>query len=72
MASNEIIEKNKSGDSSLHDWFSKSKSSDGPRMLGFNSVVNTQVNCAKQPTNNNQTKCGSSKMKRNLNKTEED
>ena len=29
MASNELIEKNKSGDSSLHDWFSKSKSSDG-------------------------------------------
>ena len=43
MASNELIEKNKSGDSSLHDWFSKSKSSDG-KLVGFNSVVNTQGN----------------------------
>ena len=38
-----ILEANKSGDNSLHDWFSKSKSSDG-KLVGCNSVVNLQEN----------------------------
>ena len=54
MASNELIEKNKSGDSSLHDWFSKSKSSDG-KLVGFNSVVNTQGNPVPNNWTNHQT-----------------
>ena len=72
MASNELIEKNKSGDSSLHDWFSKSKSSDGKRgwvQLGGKYAGKP---CAKQPGQTTKPKCGSSKMKRNLNKKEED
>ena len=44
-------EENKSGDSSLRDWFSKSKSSDG-KLVGCNSVVNMQEN----PVPNNQDK----------------
>ena len=38
-----VSEGTKSGDSSLRDWFSKSKSSDG-KLVGFNSVVNMQEN----------------------------
>ena len=72
MASNEIIEKNKSGDSSLHDWFSKSKSSDGkPGWVQLGGKYAGKP-CAKQPGQTTKPKCGSSKMKRNLNKKEED
>ena len=46
-----FAEANKSGDNSLRDWFSKSKSSDG-KLVGFNSVVNMQEN----PALNNQDK----------------
>ena len=46
-----VEEANKSGDSSLRDWFSKSKSSDG-KLVGCNSVVNMQEN----PAPNNQDK----------------
>ena len=41
--SDTVLEGNKSGDNSLRDWFSKSRSSDG-KMVGFNSVVNMQEN----------------------------
>jgi len=72
MATNEIIEKNKSGDSSLHDWFSKSKSSDGkPGWVQLGGKYAGKP-CAKQPGQTTKPKCGSSKMKRNLNKKEED
>ena len=72
MASNEIIEKNKSGDSSLHDWFSKSKSSDGkPGWVQLGGKYAGKP-CARQPGQTTKPKCGSSKMKRNLNKKEED
>ena len=72
MASNELIEKNKSGDSSLHDWFSKSKSSDGkPGWVQLGGKYAGKP-CAKQPGQTTKPKCGSSKMKRNLNKKEED
>ena len=70
--SNEIVEKNKSGDSSLHDWFSKSKSSDGkPGWVQLGGKYAGKP-CAKQPGQTTKPKCGSSKMKRSLNKKEED
>ena len=47
----DLLDENKSGDNSLRDWFSKSKSSDG-KLVGFNSVVNMQEN----PVQNNQVK----------------
>ena len=67
-----ILEGNKSGDSSLHDWFNKSKSSDGTKgwvQLGGKYAGKP---CARQPGQDTKPKCGSSKMKRNLNKKEED
>ena len=66
-----IVEKSKSGDSSLHDWFNKSKSSDGKKgwvQLGGKYAGKP---CAKQPGQTTKPKCGSSKMKRNLDKDEE-
>ena len=66
-----ISEKNKSGDGSLHDWFNKSKSSDGKKgwvQLGGKYAGKP---CAKQPGQTTKPKCGSSKMKRDLNKDEE-
>ena len=66
-----IVEGNKSGDSSLHDWFNKSKSSDGTKgwvQLGGKYAGKP---CAKQPGQETKPKCGSSKMKRDLNKDEE-
>ena len=67
-----IVEGNKSGDSSLHDWFNKSKSSDGTKgwvQLGGKYAGKP---CARQEGQTTKPKCGSSKMKRNLNKKEED
>jgi len=67
-----ITEGNKSGDSSLHDWFNKSKSSDGKKgwvQLGGKYAGKP---CAKQPGQTTKPKCGSSKMKRNLDKGEEE
>ena len=67
-----ILEANKSGDSSLRDWFSKSKSSDGkPGWVQLGGKFAGKP-CAKQPGQTTKPKCGSSKMKRNLNKKEED
>ena len=67
-----IIEANKSGDSSLHDWFNKSKSSDGKK--GWVQIGGPYAGkpCAKQEGQKSKPKCGSSKMKRNLDKKEED
>ena len=48
---NSVLEANKSGDNSLRDWFSKSKSSDG-KLVGCNLVVNMQEN----PVQSNQDK----------------
>ena len=65
-------EENKSGDSSLHDWFSKSKSSDGkPGWVQLGGKYAGKP-CAKQPGQTTKPKCGSSKMKRNLSKSEEE
>jgi len=69
--SNIIIEKSKSGDSSLRDWFGKSKSSDGkPGWVQLGGKYSGKP-CAKQPGQTTKPKCGSSKMKRNLSKDEE-
>ena len=68
---NIIIEKSKSGDSSLRDWFGKSRSSDGkPGWVQLGGKYSGKP-CAKQPGQTTKPKCGSSKMKRNLDKDEE-
>ena len=67
-----LKEANKSGDSSLHDWFSKSKSSDGKAgwvQLGGRYAGKS---CAKQPGQTTKPKCGSSKMAANMSDKEED
>jgi hypothetical protein len=67
-----IDEANKSGDSSLRDWFGKSKSSDGkPGWVQLGGKYAGKP-CAKQPGQTTKPKCGSSKMKRNLSKDEEE
>ena len=67
-----VDEANKSGDSSLRDWFSKSKSSDGkPGWVQLGGKYAGKP-CARQPGQTTKPKCGSSKMKRNLSKSEED
>ena len=66
------LDENKSGDSSLRDWFSKSRSSDGtPGWVQLGGKYSGKP-CARQPGQKTKPKCGSSKMKRNLNKKEED
>jgi hypothetical protein len=67
-----VSEGTKSGDSSLRDWFSKSRSSDGkPGWVQLGGKYAGKP-CAKQPGQTTKPKCGSSKMKKNLNKDEED
>ena len=67
-----IDEASKSGDSSLRDWFSKSKSSDGkPGWVQLGGKYAGKP-CAKQPGQTTKPKCGSSKMKRALSKDEEE
>ena len=68
----DVSEANKSGDSSLRDWFSKSRSSDGkPGWVQLGGKYAGKP-CAKQPGQTTKPKCGSSKMKRNLSKDEEE
>ncbi|WLW37043.1 hypothetical protein [Synechococcus phage S-MS29] len=68
----EIFNENKSGDNSLRDWFGKSKSSDGkPGWVQLGGKYAGKP-CAKQPGQTTKPKCGSSKMKRDLNKDEEE
>ena len=67
-----VSEGNKSGDSSLRDWFTKSKSSDGkPGWVQLGGKYAGKP-CARQPGQTTKPKCGSSKMKRNLSKDEEE
>ena len=69
---NAVLEANKSGDNSLRDWFGKSKSSDGkPGWVQLGGKYAGKP-CAKQPGQTTKPKCGSSKMKRNLSKDEEE
>ena len=65
------VSESKSGDSSLRDWFGKSRSSDGkPGWVQLGGKYSGKP-CAKQPGQTTKPKCGSSKMKRNLSKDEE-
>ena len=67
-----VEEGNKSGDSSLRDWFSKSRSSDGtPGWVQLGGKYAGKP-CAKQPGQTTKPKCGSSKMKADLSKEEEE
>jgi len=66
-----IDEERKSGDYSLHDWFSKSKSSNGkPGWVQLGGPFSGKP-CARQPGQKSTPKCGSSKMKKNLSSEEE-
>ena len=65
-------EETKSGDEGLHDWFSKSKSSDGKKgwvQLGGKYAGKP---CARQPGQTSTPKCGSSKIAANLSPEEEE
>ena len=56
----------------MRDWFGKSRSSDGkPGWVQLGGKYAGKP-CAKQPGQTTKPKCGSSKMKRNLNKDEEE
>jgi hypothetical protein len=68
----ELQEASKSGDSSLHDWFGKSKSSDGkPGWVQLGGKY-AGKSCAKQPGQTTKPKCGSSKMSSEMSPEEED
>ena len=67
-----VGEETKSGDSSLHDWFSKSKSSDGkPGWVQLGGKYAGKP-CAKQPGQTTKPKCGSSKMSSEMSPEEEE
>jgi hypothetical protein len=67
-----ISEGRKSGDYALHDWFSKSRSSDGkPGWVQLGGKYAGKP-CAKQPGQTTKPKCGSSKMAANMSDDEED
>jgi len=69
---NDIEEASKSGDSSLHDWFTKSKSSDGkPGWVQLGGKYAGKP-CAKQLGQTTKPKCGSSKMSAEMSPEEED
>jgi len=68
----ESIDENKSGDSSLRDWFTKSRASDGtPGWVQLGGKYAGKP-CAKQPGQTTKPKCGSSKMKADLSDKEEE
>jgi len=67
-----VNEESKSGDSSLRDWFTKSRSSDGtPGWVQLGGKYAGKP-CAKQPGQTTKPKCGSSKMKAALSDDEEE
>jgi len=67
-----IKEERTSGDYSLRDWFSKSKSSDGkPGWVQLGGPYAGKP-CARQPGQKSTPKCGSSKMAANLSDEEEE
>jgi len=69
---NPLEEANKSGDSSLRDWFTKSRASDGtPGWVQLGGKYAGKP-CAKQPGQKTKPKCGSSKMKADLSDKEEE
>lgn len=67
----EKVNESKSGDSSLRDWFTKSRASDGtPGWVQLGGKYAGKP-CAKQPGQTTKPKCGSSKMKAALSDDEE-
>jgi hypothetical protein len=71
-AKRNMKEETKSGDQGLHDWFNKSKSSDGKEgwvQLGGKFAGKP---CARQPGQTSTPKCGSSKMSADLSAKEEE
>ena len=69
---NPLEEANKSGDYSLHDWFTKSRASDGtPGWVQLGGKYAGKP-CAKQPGQKTKPKCGSSKMAASMSDKEED
>ena len=67
----ELREETASGDSSLHDWFTKSKSSDGkPGWVQLGGKYAGKP-CAKQEGQTTKPKCGSSKMAAEMSPEEE-
>ena len=72
VAKKNVKEETKSGDGGLHDWFNKSKSSDGKKgwvQLGGKFAGKP---CARQSGQTSTPKCGSSKMAANLSAEEEE
>lgn len=69
---NNLKEETKSGDEGLHDWFNKSKSSDGKRGWVQLGGKHAGKPCARQPGQTSTPKCGSSKMSANLSDDEEE
>jgi hypothetical protein len=68
----ELLEASKSGDSSLHDWFTKSKSSDGkPGWVQLGGKYAGKP-CTRQPGQTTKPKCGSSKMAAEMSPEEEE
>ena len=73
----DVKEETKSGDESLHDWFSKSSGRDpktGKKVPGWRQLGGKFAGapCARQPGQTSTPKCGSSKMAANLSNKEED
>ena len=66
------MNESKSGDDSLHDWFAQNSADDGTP--GWPQIGGKYAGkpCARQPGQKTKPKCGSSKMKRNLDKGEEE
>ena len=72
-----LKEESKSGDASLHDWFTKSSGRDpktGKKVPGWRQLGGKFAGapCARQPGQTSTPKCGSSKMAANLSDDEED
>jgi len=67
-----LKEETKSGDEGLHDWFGKSKSSDGKKGWVQLGGKWSGKPCARQPGQTSTPKCGSSKIKRDLSAKEEE
>jgi hypothetical protein len=65
-------EETTSGDEGLHDWFNKSKSSDGKKGWVQLGRKHAGKPCARQPGQTSTPKCGSSKMAANLSSEDEE
>jgi hypothetical protein len=68
----DVKEETASGDQGLHDWFNKSKSKNGTKGWVQLGGKWSGKPCARQPGQESTPKCGSSKMKRDLSKKEEE